>query len=251
MAESAEHLFLSQCVTRVLSELAETSLYAYVEAERRKFDFACELMRDWSRPLIGQTLWNHTAGVDKDLRTLMLDREAEICAYVARDTVKARRLLSEVMNDFRSSGADVAPHRLRVFWVPQDFDADDEAQRDLVAEMLGESVARDILMNIVFGNLAAEDVRFFVRTGGLPGLHLALLHEIAMSREDYVRSGDLGDRLGVSPGAIRERLLRLLGCGFVAQLGGGASLSHATLKGRVFLDLCGQLQRQAASGFEP
>lgn len=46
---------------------------------------------------------------------------------------------------------------------------DDEAQRDLVAEMLGESVGRDILMNIVFGNLAAEDVRFFVRTSGLPG----------------------------------------------------------------------------------
>ena len=137
------------------------------------------------------------------------------------------------------------------FRVPQDFDADDEAQRDLVAGMLGESVARDILMNIVFGNLAAEDVRFFVRTSGLPGLHLALLHEIAMSREDHVPSGDLADRLGVSPGAVRERLLRLLGCGFVDQFGGGASLSHATLKGRVFLDLCGQLQRQAASGLEP
>src|SRR5215469_8878949 len=111
MAESAEHQFLSQCITKALAQLARSNLYAYVEAERRKFDFACELKRDWSRPLVGQTLWNHTAGVDKDLRTMLLDSDAEICVYVARDTVKAHRLLSEAMKDFRSSGAPVAPHR--------------------------------------------------------------------------------------------------------------------------------------------
>ena len=248
MAESAEHQFLSQCITRVLSDLSRTNLYAYVEAERRKFDFACELLRDWSRPVVGQTLWNHTAGVDKDLRTMMLDPDAEICAYVARDSVKARRLLSEVMKDFRSSGADIAPHRLRVFWVPHDFDADDEAQRNLVTEMLAENVSRDILMNVVFGNLTAEDVRFFVRTSGIAGLHLSLLHVISTSDERYMKAGDLATRLGVSSGAIRERLLRLLGCGFVTQFGGGATRSQATLKGRVFLDLCGEMQRQIASG---
>lgn len=253
MAESAEHQFLSECVTGVLSQLSRTNLYAYVEAERRKFDFACELVRDWSRPLVGQTLWRHTAGVDKDLRTMLLDPDAEICAYVARDTVKARRLLSEVMKDFRSSGAPVAPHRLRVFWVPQDFDADDETQRQLVTELLGESVGRDILMNVVFGNLSAEDVRFFVRTSGLAGLHLALLYVISTTREPSLgtphwRTRDLATQLGVSPGAVRERLLRLLGCGFLAQFGGGATLTRTTLKGRVFLDLCGELHRQTSAG---
>jgi hypothetical protein len=178
VAESVEHQFLSQCVTGVLSELSRTNLYAYVEAERRKFDFACELTRDWSRPLVGQTLWNHTAGVDKDLRTMLLDPDAQICAYVARDTVKARRLLSEVTKDFRSSGVPVALHRLRVLWVPPDFDADDEEQRKVVTELLRDSVTRDILMNVVLGNLTAEDVRFFVRISGIAGLHLALLHEI-------------------------------------------------------------------------
>ncbi|MDX3101629.1 hypothetical protein [Nonomuraea angiospora] len=248
MTESAEHQFLSECVTRVLSQLSHTNLYAYVEAERRKFDFACELVRDWSRPLVGQTLWNHTAGIDKDLRTMMLDSDAEICAYVARDTVKARRLLSEVMKDFHTSGISVAPHRLRVFWVPQDFDADDEAQRDLVAELLRDSVSRDILMNVVFGNIAPEDVRFFVRASGLAGLHLALLHAISTAREPYSQVKDLAVQFGVSVGAIRERLLRLFGCGFLTQFGGGATLAKATLKGRVFLDLCGELQRQAAAG---
>ncbi len=63
VVESVEHMFLSQCVTSALSQLSQTNLYAYVEAERRKFDFACELKRDWSRPLVGQTLWNHTASL--------------------------------------------------------------------------------------------------------------------------------------------------------------------------------------------
>ena len=248
MAESAEHQFLSHCVSEALSELARTNLYSYVEAERRKFDFACELLRDWSRPLVGQTLWNHTAGLDKDIRTMLLDPGAEICAYVARDTMKARRLLSEAMRDFRSSGAIAAPHRLRVFWVPQDFDADDEGQRNLVKDMLTENVSRDILMNVVFGNLVAEDVRFFVRTSGSPGLHFALLHAISTTRDPYLRNKDLALRFQVSQGAIRERLLRLLGCGFLSQFGGGATLTRATLKGRVFLDLCSELWRQSESG---
>lgn len=124
------------------------------------------------------------------------------------------------MKDFRSSGAPVAPHRLRVFWVPQDFDADDEAQRELVAGLLRESVSRDILMNVVFGNLTAEDVRFFVRTSGVAGPHLAVLYMISTALEPYLRTKELAAQLGVSAGAIRERLLRLLGCGFLTQFGG-------------------------------
>jgi hypothetical protein len=248
MTESAEHQFLSQCVTATLSRLAATNLYAYVEAERRKFDFACELLRDWSRPLVGQTLWNHTAGVDKDLRTMLLDPDAEVCAYVARDTVKARRLLSEAIKDFRSGASPVAPHRLRVFWVPQDFDADIEDQRAVVEEMLQESISRDILMNVVFGNLTREDARFFIRTSGIPGLHLAVLHAISTQQNQYSRPKELAEALHVSQGAIRDRLVRLLGCGFLAQFGGGTTLTRATPKGRVFLDLCSELSKQHSSG---
>lgn len=248
MAESAEHQFLSRCVTDVLGRMSKSRLYAYVEAERRKFDFACELRRDWSRPLVGQTLWSHTAGVDKDLRTMLLDSDAEICAYVARDTIKARRLLSEGMRDFRSSGAPVRPHRLRVFWVPNDFDADDEAQRKFVSGMLEENVSRDILMNIVFGNLGPEDIRFFVRASGVAGLNIAVLHLLSTTREKYKSTKDISAALGVSASAVRERLLRLLGSGFASQFGGGALLVQVTTKGRVFLDFCGELQKQVVEG---
>lgn len=248
MAESVEHQFLSNCITHTLNDLSRSNLYAYVEAERRKFDFACELVRDWSRPLVGQTLWNHTAGVDKDLRTMLLDPEAEICAYIARDTVQARRLLSEVMRDFRSSKLSIGPHRLRVFWIPQDFDADDEGQRDLITEQLSDNVTRDILMNIVFGNFTAGDVRFFVKTSGTPGLQFAVLHKIATAPTGHLTNKDLAESLGVSPGSIRERLLRLLGCGFLSQTGGGAFFANATPKGRLFLDFCGELLHQTRAG---
>ena len=241
MVESVEHQFLSGCVTDVLNRLSQTNLYGYVEAERRKFDFACELVRDHSRPLVGQTLWSHTAGVDKDIRTMLLDTEAEICAYVARDTMKARRLLSEAVSDFRAGGGNLGTHRLRVFWVPSDFDADDEVQRDIVSNLVSDAVSRDIVMNILFGNLTPEDVRFFGRVSGTPGLHLAMLHVISTSDEPHTTTKWLSDRLGVSQGAIRERLLRLLGCGMLTQFGGGASWASATTKGRLFLDLCGRI----------
>lgn len=244
MAESAEHQFLSECITSTLDELSRSNLYSYSEAERRKFDFACELKRDWSRPLVGQTLWRHTAGIDKDLRTMLLDPEAEICAYVARDTIKARRLLSEAIKEFRSVGKFVTPHRLKIFWVPQDFDADDEAQRDLVSLLLRDSISRDILMNVVFGNLTGDDVRFFARTTGWPGLNLAILHMMSISTEPYLSTKDIAQALGASPGAIRERLLRLSGCGFLTHSGSGATPTRSTLKGRVFLDFCGEFWKQ-------
>ena len=244
MAESGEHRFLSQCITNTLAQLSQSNLYTYAEAERRKFDFACELKRDWSRPLVGQTLWRHTAGVDKDLRTMLLDPEAEICAYVARDTIKARRLLSEAIKEFRVIGKNIAPHRLKVFWVPQDFDADDETQRDLISASLRDSVGRDILMNVVFGNLTGDDVRFFARTAGWPGLNLAVLHMMSTSPDPDLSTKDIAIALGASPGAIRERLLRLAGCGFLTPSGSGATPSRPTLKGRVFLDFCGELWRQ-------
>ncbi|MCM3884790.1 hypothetical protein [Frankia sp. R82] len=117
-----------------------------------------------------------------------------------------------------------------------------------MSNLLSEGVSRDILMNVVLGNLAAEDVRFFVRTSGSPGLHLALLHEISTADNEYSGSKDLAARLKVSQGAIRERILRLLGSGFLSQFGGGVFVTRATLKGRVFLDFCGQIFGQVQAG---
>src|SRR4051812_43655330 len=103
MAEAPEHQFLSSKFIEVLDAFSALELYGCTEADRRRFDFACVLHRDWNRPLVGQTLWKHTAGVDKDIRMMLTDTEADLWCYVLRDTVQHRALLHEVMNDYRRS----------------------------------------------------------------------------------------------------------------------------------------------------
>src|SRR5215475_13999794 len=62
----------------VLHRIARTRLIGVSEAERRKFDYSAVLLRDFSRPLVSQVLWSHVEGVEKDVRTLLHDREALI-----------------------------------------------------------------------------------------------------------------------------------------------------------------------------
>jgi hypothetical protein len=71
MAESAEHRFLSQCITNTLAQLSQSNLYAYAEAERRKFDFACELKRDWSA---------HSSGKRSGVTQLGLTKIYALCS---------------------------------------------------------------------------------------------------------------------------------------------------------------------------
>jgi hypothetical protein len=90
MAEAPEHVFLSNKFLEVLQRFSKSELYSYTEAERKKFDFACNLTRDWNRLVVGQTLWKHTEGVDKDIRTMLTDSNADIWTYIVRHNVKNR-----------------------------------------------------------------------------------------------------------------------------------------------------------------
>jgi hypothetical protein len=124
MVESPEHKFLSETVLAILQEISTSRLYAYREADRRRFDFACDLATSWKRVVAGQTIWKHAEGIDKDIRILLADNESNVLVYVARSTVKNKSTLGEVISDFkRTSLGDRIP-RLRVFWVPPEFDAD-------------------------------------------------------------------------------------------------------------------------------
>ncbi|WP_280391475.1 hypothetical protein [Nocardia brasiliensis] len=89
---------------------------------------------------------------------MLLDTEADICLYVAKDTVHHRRLLSEAMRDFRTSGLPIAPHRLRVFWIPADFDADDDEQRRIIGDVLTE--VPEMATGRLIGTIAAAVERW-------------------------------------------------------------------------------------------
>jgi hypothetical protein len=245
MAEAPEHVFLSHRFIEVLSEFSRLKLYGYTEADRKRFDFACVLQRDWNRPLVGQTLWKHSEGIDKDVRTMLSDTDADIWAYVARDNVKNRATLHEVVRDFRYTKYRDELFRLRVIWIPEDFDADKEDDRVTVGDVLKASVVQDILFNVVFGNLSTDDIRFFLNATGRIGLNLAVLHHVAI--QGFVNYPDLSKRLEVSAGPLRERILNLVGSGLLWQVG-GSSVYFVSLKGRVFLELLHRISTELRTG---
>jgi hypothetical protein len=235
MAESDEHRFLSATFLETLDQLSRSRLYGYTEADRKLFDFGCLLERDWTRPLVGQTLWSHVPGVDKDLRSLLTADDAEVWAYVARDTVQSRSLIGEAVRQYAATQYRDQLHRLRVFWIPSDFDADSEEHQRLVRALLWDRVSQDILLNVVFGNLSSDDIRFFLSGSGIIGLQFATLYAIAtFTWGNYV---SLATHLSVSRGPVREKILTLLGTGFIWSPSGSA-LYFVTLKGRVFLEIC-------------
>ncbi|WP_147433103.1 hypothetical protein [Catellatospora citrea] len=241
MAESAEHQFLSETFVSVLEKMSASRLYAYREAERGKFDFSCHLTENWDYSLDGQTLWKHTEGVDKDVRTLLVASDAQIRVYVARHTTKNRNTFYEAARDFRSHGHSRALNRLKVFWVPADFDADDEPARELLARQLAGEVTDDLLFNVVFGRLSAGAVRAILIGSGMMALETAVLHHIATS--GFVNFSELRQRFEVSPSTLRDRVARLHMSRFLIQPRDGSQVYFVSPAGRAYLRLCEQLAR--------
>ena len=246
MAESPEHAYLSQTFLTVLNKFSHSQLYTYRESDRSKFDIACMLTEAWDCVLNGQTLWKHTEGIDKDLRTLLVASDAPLVTYVARDTTKHRSVIAEAMNDYRRFRQGQNFKHFRVFWVPADFDADSEKERHLIGSQLEHEITEDILLNVLFGRLTAARVQAVAvmkpSTTNL-GLELAILRSIALNGFTSLKS--LSHEFGVSSGTVRERIYRLQMSGLILQersVGEGYYVGSA---GRAFLRLCTQLHKLA------
>jgi hypothetical protein len=244
MAESPEHAYLSQTFLTVLDKFSRSQLYTYRESDRGKFDIACMLTEAWNCVLNGQTLWKHTEGIDKDIRTLLVASDAPLVTYVARDTTKHRSVIAEAVGDYRKIRQGLSPKHFRVFWVPADFDADSEKERSLIESQLEHEVTEDILLNVLFGRLNAARVYAAVSmrpsTTNL-GLELAILHSIATS--DFVTLGSLGHEFKVSSSTVRDRINRLQMSGLVLQERGAGEGYYVGPAGRAFLRLCMQLSK--------
>jgi hypothetical protein len=180
MAASEEHKYLSDTTMEILSSLSKSRLYSYSEAERGRLDFSCILAETWKYLVAGQVLWKHEAFVDRDLRSLLAVDEAPVVVYVARHTLKTRAVLYEALADYKRGPLAVNLPRLKVFWIPPDFDADDELKRQVVGDQLRADLAEDVLLNVILGQLNATDARRLARggTSRLAGLELAMLARI-------------------------------------------------------------------------
>lgn len=157
---------------------------------------------------------------------------------MASDLVNHHVCFEEVVSDYRKSGRYNDLFCLKALWVPSDFDADKEKQRELVGEILKSQIVNDILFNVVFGRLTTEDVRLFLSSSGVSGLNLAILHRIAT--QGFYNISRLKEQLSVSAGPIREKLPLLAGIGFVSKLT-GISMYDDTQKGRLFLELASRI----------
>ena len=238
MAESAEHEFLKHAVNDVLSQFSSLQLYTFTETDRKLFDFSSLLKRDWKRPVVGQVLWSHGEGIEKDLRTLTHDAESDIKVYVAKDSVRHRQAFAEVISAYKTSGKFADLFKLKPIWIPSDFDADKLSDQGLIQEQLRHFVVDDILFNVVFGNITSADVHFLLNTSGLVGFQLRVL--LFLSQERFINYTALASQLSMSTGPIREKLILLCGAGMLSTPRGESKYT-VTSKGKVFLDIVRKL----------
>jgi hypothetical protein len=244
MSESAEHDFLKQEILEILEEFSHLRLYGLTEAARRRYDFSCRLERDWSRLLTGQAAWGHRDGVEKDIRTLLTDTESEIKAYVLCDTLAHRRLLDETVADYRRL-TSIEPFRFKVFWVPSDFDADDEGHRRFVREKLKAEIVDDILFKVLLGEIDAQSLQPLLDTTGRIDLIIALLVNIAEHGMDNLAGP--AAMLGVSASTVERRRIALHTAGLIRGLE-GTLVAEISPRGRAVLDILARLDHERASG---
>jgi hypothetical protein len=234
MAESPEHAFLSATMLDLMVESAKCDLFVCRESERKRFDFSCNVTRDWTRAISGQTLWKHDRdGIDKDLRTLLTDDDSLATVYVARDSVAVRGRVDEILQDYRRTALASSLSKLRILWVPGDFDADDERSRGVVREALRREVYRDLLLKVVLGGLTAPDVKNLVKTNGYAAWVLAQIHS-EVRLEDYTTAYG---RYGIEPRQLTQELMRLELIGMVSRGRDSEFHIEVTEKGRAMAEI--------------
>ncbi|MFF6873877.1 hypothetical protein ACFY9S_00760 [Streptomyces sp. NPDC012474] len=239
MAQSAEHHFLSNTALEIIESASRSQLFGYTEGQRKRFDFSCDLKKDWSKVVAGQTLWKHGGdGIDKDLRTLLHEEDIAAAVYIARHESRSRARFAEVTQDYlKTMRASLS--RLRVFWVPADFDADDEQARKAVYNSLREEITKDLLLQVALGGLTQSDVTRFA-SSRRPGLPLRILSHV---REHGYRSHrNTAKELAVDPNALRLETERLFVIGFLASDSLQGGLYSVTDCGNAMLDISSRLR---------
>ena len=236
MALTAEHQFISLSLDTIITKYSKSLLFGINESQRRTFDYSCILLRDFTRPLVSQVMWGHSEGVEKDIRTLLHDVEASIKVYVVKDHTRNRARLEEIITSYKAQ----EPTKrllagLRIIFIPPDFDADKEYDREWLSKYLENRFSKDILFAIVFGHFTSFDFNMFAQHGGPIGLKYLILDEITKNSLQHMPT--FKERIGYkTTGTIREALTMLSALGLVKTLPASNAYFPA-LKGRLLLDL--------------
>ncbi|MFD7813225.1 hypothetical protein ACFV6E_09825 [Streptomyces sp. NPDC059785] len=240
MPSSPEHDHISRMALRIMEEASRSTLFGYTEGQRKLFDFSCELKRDWSKAVVGQTLWKHSGdGIDKDLRTFITEQDVSAAIYIARDESKHRARLTEVTQSYRNGPLRDRLSRLRVFWIPSDFDAKSEEKKRVIHDLLRDAITKDLLLHVTLGGLTSQDVTRFA-SSRRPGFPIAILSHV---RElGYSSHKATAATLGMRIDALKQETERLFILGFLGSDSLQGGIYHLTDSGRSLLDICARLR---------
>ncbi|RMB86164.1 hypothetical protein CTZ28_07730 [Streptomyces shenzhenensis] len=223
-----------------MENASRSRLFGYVEGQRKLFDFSCDLKKDWSKVVSGQTLWKHGGdGIDKDIRTLLNEPDIAAAVYIARHESRNRTRLAEVTQSFLNTPMRDRLSRLRVFWVPSDFDADDEQAQESTYSYLKEEMTKDLLMQVALGGLNPLDVTRF-SSSRRPGLPIAILSHV--KQHGYRNHSHTAKVLATSKDALRAETERLFVIGFLASDSLQGGIYRVTDSGSAMLDVCSRLR---------
>jgi hypothetical protein len=232
---SPEHQAIAETIDEVLGSLAGSALIGVFEGQRRTFDYSCLLRRDLGRPLVAQVLWQHDHGLEKDIRTLLLDPDSSLKLYVMRDSARVRSTLDDVLASYRNDSELKGRLRgLKIVFVPGDFDADKAEQRQWLKRHLADSFMHDISFAILFGCVTKHALEVFLAHNGPFGLKYAILDEIV--KHGLIHMPGFKQRLGYkTDGPIREALAMLNASGLTRNW--TSSICHfPSIRGRFILD---------------
>lgn len=131
--------------------------------------------------------------------------------------------------------------KLRIFWIPADFNADDEISREVVRDSLQRDMYKDLLLKIALGGITSQDVRNFAISGrlGFPPWILSKIKEDGYL--DNYTSASRRYKVGIP--SLKEELLRLELTGMLSREENTHGLIRVTEKGRAMLDICAHLHQ--------
>ena len=236
-----EQIFITNQLAQTLNTFARTGFMKVRQTQPGTHDYACMTFRDCDRLLIARVLGDSDKDIIQGLNGLLYDDDATIKIGFVPDNMRARIALEDLRSSYCESEQTHRQLRgLRIIYLPSDFDADHETQRNWMENYVAESISSKIIQNIFFGGLSTFEYDTFANyRSGRVGLKYVILDEV--NHNGCTHMPTFKKQIGCQTDArIRNILEMLVGTGLIKCLPHCACYAPS-IKGRMLLDLTKRL----------